>query len=150
FRLVYEGFAHQEKQVVLGADTGGIERHTFRIEPLRSHLFDPERTPLLNRLRFRNLALQQVVERLSLSRPGTGRYDRRGRISYAQLGINQLGAVYEGLLSYSGFFAEEDLYEVHRAGDSPSELDNAYFVHAQDLAKYTDQEKLFDGRLKMH
>ena len=33
----------------------------------------------------------------------------RGRISYAELGINQLGAVYEGLLSYTGFFVEEIL-----------------------------------------
>ena len=42
--------------------------------------------------------------------PANGR--RRGRISYGTLGINQLGAVYEALLSFRGFFAEEDLYEV--------------------------------------
>ena len=43
------------------------------------------------------------------------------RISYAELGINQLGAVYEGLLSYSGFFAQERLYEVKPAGASPTD-----------------------------
>ncbi|MFC7483014.1 N-6 DNA methylase [Luedemannella flava] len=37
---------------------------------------------------------------------------RGGFISYAQLGINQLGAVYEGLMSYTGFIAAEELYEV--------------------------------------
>ncbi len=149
FRLVYEGFSHEEEQTVLGADQGGTDRHTFRMEPLRSHLFDPERTPLLNRVRFRNHVLQKVLECLSLSRPkrnGRGGAKKRGRISYAQLGINQLGAVYEGLLSYTGFFAEEDLYEVHRAGETPDELQNAWFVKAADLAKYTDEEKLFDGR----
>lgn len=31
--------------------------------------------------------------------------ERGGFISYAQLGINQLGAVYEGLMSYAGFIA---------------------------------------------
>ena len=41
----------------------------------------------------------------------------RGFISYAELGINQLGAVYEGLMSYTGFFAETDLYEVAKDGD---------------------------------
>ncbi|MHB1047984.1 MAG: Eco57I restriction-modification methylase domain-containing protein, partial [Thermoanaerobaculia bacterium] len=152
FRLVYEGFSHEEKQTVLGADQG-TDRHTFRMEPLRSHLFDPERTPLLNRVRFRNHVLQKVLECLSLSRPkrsGRGGAKKRGRISYAQLGINQLGAVYEGLLSYTGFFAEEDLYEVHRAGETPDELQNAWFVKAADLAKYTDEEKLFDGRLRKY
>ncbi|MEU7998597.1 hypothetical protein AB0B83_25155, partial [Micromonospora sp. NPDC049060] len=33
-----------------------------------------------------------------------------------ELGINQLGAVYEGLMSYTGFFAETDLYEVAKPG----------------------------------
>ena len=33
-------------------------------------------------------------------------------MSYQLLSINQLGAVYEALLSYRGFFATEDLYEV--------------------------------------
>ena len=86
---------------------------------------------------------------MSLSR-SKGRKDRRGRISYAQLGINQLGAVYEALLSYQGFFAETDLYEVKKAGETPNELETAYFVKADDLEKYTDGEKLYppDGKLK--
>lgn len=151
--LVYGGFRHEEKQTVLGAEEGGVDRNTFRMEPLRSHLFDPARTPILGRVRFRNHVLQKVLECLSLSRPkkgGRGGQKKRGRISYAQLGINQLGAVYEGLLSYTGFFAEEDLYEVHRAGETPDELENAWFVKAADLPKYTDEEKLFDGRLKKY
>lgn len=153
FRLVSEGFRHEAKQTVLGADEGAVDRHTFRMEPLRSHLFDPARTPILERVRLRNHVLQKVLECLSLSRPkrgGRGASKKRGRISYAQLGINQLGAVYEGLLSYTGFFAEEDLYEVHRAGETPDELQNAWFVKAADLPKYTDDEKLFDGRLKKY
>lgn len=153
FRLVSEGFRHEAKQTVLGAEEGAVDRHTFRMEPLRSHLFDPARTPILERVRFRNHVLQKVLECLSLSRPkkgGRGASKKRGRISYAQLGINQLGAVYEGLLSYTGFFAEEDLYEVHRAGETPDELQNAWFVKAADLPKYTDDEKLFDGRLKKY
>jgi hypothetical protein len=59
---------------------------------------------------------------MSLSR-GTGK-QRRGRISFGTLGINQLGAVYESLLSFRGFFAEEDLYEVRpdpkRKKDKPA------------------------------
>ena len=36
-------------------------------------------------------------------------------MSYQLLSINQLGAVYEALLAYRGFFAMEDLYEVQPA-----------------------------------
>ena len=150
FRLVYDGFRHEEKQVALGSDEPGLDKNSFRIEPLTSHLFDPERTPLLNRVRFRNHVVQKVIECLSQSRPRKGRNERRGRISYSQLGINQLGAVYEGLLSYTGFFAEEDLFEVRRAGEDFDELKNAYFVKAADLPKYTEEENLFDGSFKKH
>ena len=85
---------------------------------------------------------------MSLTRSASRR-ERRGRISYAQLGINQLGAVYEALLSYRGFFAETDLYEVKKAGERHNELETAYFVKAEDLEKYTDEEKVYnsDGTL---
>ena len=36
---------------------------------------------------------------------------------HAQLGINQIGAVYEGLMAYSGFYADEDLCEVAKNSD---------------------------------
>ena len=87
---------------------------------------------------------------MSLSRPKGRR--SRGRISYAQLGINQLGAVYEALLSYRGFFAETDLYEVKKAGESYNELEIAYFVKEEDLAQYEEDERIYneDGTLKKY
>ena len=93
---------------------------------------------------------------MSLTRPAKGRSRRRGRISYAQLGINQLGAVYEALLSYRGFFAEEDLYEVKQAGKDPDELENAWFVPLSELHKYSQDERVFEAgadglrKLKVH
>ena len=107
--------------------------HEFDIAPLKSHLFDPDKTPLLRRVRFRNEILQKVIRLMSLTRPKSG--TRRGRISYAQLGINQLGAVYEALLSYRGFFAQSDLYEV-KANPQDDELQTAYFITAEDIEKY--------------
>jgi type II restriction/modification system DNA methylase subunit YeeA len=117
----------------LDVTASGAEHHTFRISPLRSHLFDPGKTPLLNKVKFRNFVLQQVIELMSLSRPARGVNHRRGRISYSQLGINQLGAVYEALLSYQGFFAETDLYEVKKAEEAHNVLETAYFVKPEEL-----------------
>jgi len=69
-----------------------------------------------------------------------------GRISYAQLGINQLGAVYEALLSYKGFFAPHDLYEVKKADSQPNELDSAYFVPESELKHYTEAERVLNDK----
>ena len=87
----------------------------FRLLPLKAHLFDPERTPLFNEARIPNHVWQKIIYSLSIGETGTGKRKRKGRISYAQLGIQQLGAVYEALLSYTGFYAKEDLYEVAAA-----------------------------------
>jgi hypothetical protein len=113
FRLVNDGYHHAEVQEQLvpelaSADVG------LRFEPLRSDLFSSEAVPLLDGVRLRNEALQRVLALLLLSKEHKGR--ERGFVSYAQLGINQLGAVYEGLMAYTGFFADEDLYEVAHPG----------------------------------
>ena len=107
---------------------------------LPSHIFDPERTALIEKAHLRNGKLMQIINLMSLSRGSKGQ--RRGRISYSSLGVNQLGAVYEALLSYRGFFAEEDLYEVKRAGDKVDELDVGYFIPLRDLDQYTQDERV--------
>jgi len=147
FNLLYDGFNPKELDLFKGSDN-----NTFRISPLRSHLFDPKQTPILNKVRFRNFILQKIVELMSLSRPQKGKKNRRGRISYSQLGINQLGAVYEALLSYQGFFAKTDLYEVKKAGQQHNVLETAYFVKSDDIEKYKKEEKVFnnDGTLKKY
>jgi hypothetical protein len=123
FQMIWEGYPKRddsETQVQLSGDgSGDIFADSFRITPLKSHLFDPSRMPLLGgvitkaRVRFRNGVLREVIELMSLTKTKAGR--KRGRVSYAQLGINQLGSVYEALLSFRGFFAPEDLYEVQPA-----------------------------------
>ncbi|WP_329443376.1 class I SAM-dependent DNA methyltransferase [Streptomyces canus] len=77
----------------------------------------PEGSGRLLDTRLRNATLYKVLRLLMITRGKKG--ERGGFISYAQLGINQLGAVYEGLMSYSGFIAadNEDLYEVAKGGD---------------------------------
>lgn len=148
FKLIFDGFNHGETAMALPFGNSP-QHHTFRMQPLKCHLFDPSRTSLLGKVKFRNSVLQKVIQLLSVSRPGSG---RRGRISYALLGINQLGAVYEGLLSYSGFFAKTDLYEAKKADEQYNELEAAYFVTKEELPNYEENEKVFnaDGTLKMY
>ncbi|MFH0271232.1 Eco57I restriction-modification methylase domain-containing protein [Vibrio jasicida] len=163
FRLVSNGFSGKktssrdkkkgERDQDLFAESSHASLvHSFSIRKLESHLFDDDRMPYLGRVIFRNETLQRIIELMSLSRPGKGKNKRRGRISYAQLGINQLGAVYEALLSYRGFFAKTDLYEVKKENEEVNELETGYFVTAEQLADYKEGEKVFnkDGSLKCH
>ena len=147
FDLIRGGFDGSQRggaADLLAAEPGTHLQHGFRIRALDSALFRDGSTPLLDRVKLRNGVLQQVIRLMSLTRPAKGRRGRRGRISYAQLGINQLGAVYEALLSYRGFFAEEDLYEVKKAGEPDDPLKNAWFVPARDLDDYTEEERVYD------
>ena len=148
FRLIHEGYSGVQAQAGLELEQATIH-HSFHIQGLDSHLFDPQYTKLLSKVRFRNETLQRIIQLMSLTRPGKGR-KRRGRISYAQLGINQLGAVYEALLSYRGFFADKDLYEVKKAGTHPDELETGYFVSAEDLEAYTEEERVYDKDAQGH
>lgn len=115
FQMIWEGYPKRDDETAQLplADAEDPFHDSFRLTPLKAHLFDPERMPTLTRVRFRNVVLREVIELMSLTKEGKGK--RRGRVSYSQLGINQLGAVYEALLSFRGFFAEEDLYEVQPA-----------------------------------
>ena len=87
---------------------------TFR--NLEADLFKRESTSLIDDTKLSNDALTQVLQNLLLSKVSAGK--DRGFISYATLGVTELGQVYEGLMSYHGFIAQEDLYEVAPKGDA--------------------------------
>ncbi|AFU46489.1 N-6 adenine-specific DNA methylase [Acidovorax sp. KKS102] len=117
FKLVAHGCGMGGEQASLrNADQAALQgaKDTFALAPLDSRLFDDASMPLLGKVQFPNAVWQRVIRLLSSSKP-KGRGARPGRVSYQLLSINQLGAVYEALLSYRGFFADEDLYEVKPA-----------------------------------
>ncbi|WP_242472963.1 class I SAM-dependent DNA methyltransferase [Rhodoferax fermentans] len=116
FSLVATGCGFEKQtgeQQHLASQLAGA-KDTFTLAPLDSRLFDESTMPLLAKVRFPNHVWQTIIRLMSLSRGKKGG-QRRGRVSYQLLSINQLGAVYEALLSYRGFFAAEDLYEVKPA-----------------------------------
>lgn len=140
YELIYDGYPKTEEE--LKAVTGAGSLHDiFLIAPLKAHIFDPEYTKMLTAARLRNRCMLRIIDLMSLTRPSDKKNSRRGRISYANLGINQMGAVYEALLSYRGFIAEHDLYEVKKAKDSFNELDVGYFVAESELDQYTEDER---------
>jgi hypothetical protein len=109
-----------------GLDLADEEKGSgLRLPSVKVSLLDPTSTPLLNGLMLRNEAIQKVIRLLSLRSTGKS----TGRISYAKLGIGQLGAVYETLISFTGVVAKTDLIELKprkgRSNDSVEEGDDA-------------------------
>jgi len=141
FKIIHEGFNPIDNEDLqngaLNFDFDGAG--TFSISPLTATLFDPVSLPLLDKAVLSNLCLQQVIKRLSLS---TGERTREiGRVNYAELGINQLGAVYEGLLSYKGMFADKDLIQVKPATKKWTDKKTAtWFVDAARIDEFEKEE----------
>ena len=139
FHMTYFGYPENLEEYKKAIEIEKTSMHdAFTIEALKAHIFDPEYTKLITKARLRNCAMLQIVDLMSISRPRNSK-ERKGRISYSALGINQMGAVYEALLSYRGFIAKEDLYEVKRAGDKFNELDVGYFVKENELENYDEK-----------
>lgn len=155
YELIYDGYPKTEEELKKATDSGSFH-DMFLIAPLKAHIFDPDYTEMLTHAKLRNSCMLRIIDLMSLTRPSAKKNGRRQRISYGNLGINQMGAVYEALLSYRGFIAKEDLYEVKRAGDSFNELDVGYFVPEPELDQYTEEERVrYDrgekkGKLRMY
>ncbi|ROR93800.1 hypothetical protein EDD28_3227 [Salana multivorans] len=113
FRMVDEGH-----DGTVDAQDDLVREQPLSFAPLKADLFKPDAVELITEVGLGNEAMQRVLRHLLLTKQGKRKRDERGFISYADLGINQLGAVYEGLMSYSGFFADEDLFEVAKDGNS--------------------------------
>lgn len=155
YELIYDGYPKTEDELKK-ATTSDSLHDMFLIAPLKAHIFDPEYTKILTKAKLRNSCMLRIIDLMSLTKATGKKNSRRGRISYANLGINQMGAVYEALLSYRGFIAEQDLYEVKRAGDNFNELDVGYFISESELDQYDEDERVRyehgekKGKLRMY
>lgn len=138
--LVFNGYpkADEDFKGLVGEEAINA---VFMVPPLKAHIFDPERTVLIEHAALRDSVMLRIIDLMSVTKTGKG-VKRRQRISYAALGISQMGAVYEALLSYRGFIAKEKLYEVKRAKDSYDPLKVGYFVPERELDNYSESERV--------
>jgi hypothetical protein len=74
----------------------GCRAGTLRVPPFNGRLFSPTHAPLAESLALDDGAVRDAVMALT-TQPGAG---GRQRISYADLGVEQLGGVYERILDY--------------------------------------------------
>ncbi|MDR1642398.1 MAG: class I SAM-dependent DNA methyltransferase, partial [Clostridiales bacterium] len=137
FDMIYNGYPDEDKK-----ELGRVSlKEAFIVEPLKAHIFDSKYTKLIGEAKLRNKVMLKIITLMSISR-GKGKRSSIGRISYSTLGINQMGAVYEALLSYRGFIATETLYEVKNKKDEFDELKVGYFVPERELENYDEDDRV--------
>jgi hypothetical protein len=78
---------------------GGCRAGDLRVTPFNGRLFAPARTPLAERRNLDDEAVRRALVALA-TRPTADRVAREP-IAYRDLGVEQLGAVYETLLDYA-------------------------------------------------
>lgn len=118
---------------------------TFVVKRIDSPLFNDGELKALQGIKYRNSVWQKIIYALSISKPDGKR--QPGRISYINLGINQLGSVYESLLAYRGFYADQDYIEVFKAG---AEKDGTFLVPASRMDVFEHDEIKWDDNGDVH
>jgi hypothetical protein len=74
----------------------GCRLGSLRVPPFNGHLFSPEDAPLSERLPLDDRLVRQAVHALTTRPARSGRV----RVAYADLGVEQLGGIYERLLDF--------------------------------------------------
>lgn len=75
------------------------------IDPVGGELFDPARTPLLNECSIDDRFWRRALSSVALGAPDSPRRRLGRRSSFAELGVDQLGSIYEGLLVLEPYLA---------------------------------------------
>src|SRR5262249_49968320 len=111
----------------------GCHAGDLRVTPFNGRLFSPSRTPLAERRDLDDRAASHAIVALS-TRPAPDRAGRE-RIVYRDLGVEQLGAVYETLLDYRPQLAKSGLTVTLEAGSGIRKSTGTFYT-PQPIADY--------------
>ncbi|MBI3263041.1 MAG: N-6 DNA methylase [Acidobacteria bacterium] len=89
----------------------GCEADDLKVTAFNGRLFSPRETPLGDGPRVDDRHARRAILALATA-PGPGRQEGRRRVAYRDLGVEELGAVYENVLDY--------VPQVSHAGGSPT------------------------------
>ena len=101
----------------------GCRAGTLIVPPFNGRLFSPSRSPIAESCAVDDELARRALLALSTTRAGT-----RARIDYRDLGVEQLGAVYESVLDYEPAHADPHRRQVilRRGGDARKSTGSFY------------------------
>ena len=102
-RAIFKAFEH------------GLNATELHIAPLGGALFGAESTPLLDRLKWGEHGCAELIDNLLRAPRGKGQGRSLVRLSYRDLGVEELGRVYEALLELEPGISAEAMVRLRRA-----------------------------------
>ncbi len=93
----------------------GVDTTHLKIEPYNGGLFDPRQTQYLSKTKIPDSIMAEIIKDIALTRPRRGK--TRDRVSFREMGISQIGAIYESLLELEPKVAEEDIAVVRKGNE---------------------------------
>lgn len=99
-------------QALFGLIDRGVDARDLRIPSYNGGLFGPTKTPRLMLARVNDRAVAEMLRALTTVEVKIGKTRSQDRVSFRELGVAQLGAVFESLLDYEPEIATDDLFEV--------------------------------------
>jgi biotin operon repressor len=105
-------YFHDALSTLFGLLWDGPSAATQRLgfEPVGGELFDPEWTPILRSCTIPDTAWERALNSIALGAPESPRRRLGRRSSFAELGVDQLGSIYEGLLVLEPYLATGPAY----------------------------------------
>lgn len=114
----------------------GCRAGSLVVAPFNGRLFSPARSPIAESCDVDDESARRALLAVSVARPGT-------RIDYRDLGVEQLGAVYESLLDYQPAFAgaRRERIVFQKGGDARKSTGSFYTPHT--LTDFVVRRTLF-------
>jgi len=107
-------FLEQGLRVLFRMFERGLECTELNVKPLGGALFGENATPILSSLKWGEIAVAQMLDRL-LWTPKKRGSDSRERVHYGPLDVEDLGRVYEALLELEPGLTEQPMCRLRRA-----------------------------------
>ncbi|MEV4621205.1 type IIL restriction-modification enzyme MmeI [Asanoa sp. NPDC049573] len=104
--LEHSSAAWHRLRALFNAVYHGIDHPRLKLHGHDGSLFDPEATPWLP-LSVDDRTVLHMLRAVQYVEVGTGRSRERRTVSFRSLDVEQIGYVYEGLLSFEGFRAQD-------------------------------------------
>lgn len=118
---------------------GGVDHPRLKMHPLDGSLFNPETFPWMP-LDIDDRTVLHMLRAVQYVRVGRGKSVEPRKLSFRALDVEQIGYVYEGLLSFDGFRAEDLV--VGLVGKEGAEAEVQLCDLEELAARHTDVESL--------
>lgn len=119
----------------------GVDAGELVVPGFNGGLFSERMAPLLEKIVVPDSIMFTVIDVLSKTEPQ--KHVGRERIAYHELGVEELGSVYEGLLKYEPKIAKEEMLIVKIGGQD--QIIASSFLTRQTDSKFEVLEKIIPG-----